>query len=110
LLVTNVNGGQATSAAVLAAATPPAAISPFTSGTSGTAKVGKTSTIVVSGGGFFAQPKVTSSAGIKAVVSGDTGTALTVRVTVSKNVPGEHTLTFTLANGSVFKANFKVTK
>jgi hypothetical protein len=110
LLVTNLNGGSATSAAVLAAATAPAAVSPFTSGASGTAKVGKTSTIVVSGGGFYGQPKATSSAGIKAVVSGDTGTALTVRVTVSKNVPGEHTLTFTLANGSVFKANFKITK
>jgi hypothetical protein len=110
LLVVNTNGGQATSAAILAAATAPAPVSPFTSGESGNAKVGTTSTIVVTGGGFYGQPKATSSAGIKAVVSGDTGTALTVRVTVSKNVPGWHTLTFRLANGSVFKANFKITK
>jgi hypothetical protein len=109
LLVTNLNGGSVTSSPIVPAATPAAAPTPYTSGASGTAKVGGTQTIVVSGGGFYGQPKATSTgAGIKAVVSGDTGTVLTVRVTVTKNTPGWHTLTFTLANGSVFKANYLI--
>jgi hypothetical protein len=48
---------------------------------------------------------------VKAVVSHDNGTLLTVVVTVGKTTgPGEHTLTFTLANGSVFKVNYAIIK
>ena len=107
LLVTNLNGGQATSAAILAAATPAPSATPHTTGESGNGTAGKTVSIHVSGGGFYGQPKVTSTNGIKAVVSADSGTELTVRVTVPAKVGGEHTLTFTEPNGDVFKANFK---
>jgi hypothetical protein len=106
LLVTNLNGGQATSAAILASATP-VSVTPHTTGESGNGTAGKTVSIHVSGGGFYGQPTVTSTNGIKAVVSADSGTELTVRVTVPAKVGGEHTLTFTEPNGDVFKANFK---
>ena len=67
----------------------------------GVAWVGKTVTIKISGTGFYAQPKVTSNvAGVKAIVSGDTGTMLTVRVSAAANSPlGVHTFTVRLANG-----------
>ena len=106
LLVTNTNGGEATSAPVLAAATV-VSVTPYTTGESGNGTAGKTVSIQVSGAGFYGQPKVTSTNGIKAVVSADSGTELTVRVTVPAKVGGEHTLTFTEPNGDVFKANFK---
>jgi hypothetical protein len=106
LLVTNTNGGEATSAPVLAAATV-VSVTPYTTGESGNGTAGKTVSIHVSGAGFYGQPKVTSTNGIKAVVSADSGTELTVRVTVPAKVGGEHTLTFTEPNGDVFKANFK---
>ncbi len=80
LLVTNPNGGAATSAAVLAAATAPVAAGPFTKGSQGSAIAGRTVGITVIGGGVYGQPKVTSTGvGIKAAVAGDTGTTLLVK-------------------------------
>lgn len=67
----------------------------------GVAFVGRTVTIKISGTGFYGQPKVTSNVGgVKAIVSGDTGKVLTVRVTASATTPrGVHTFTVRLANG-----------
>ena len=74
----------------------------------GVAMVGKTVTIKISGTGFYAQPKITSNvAGVKAVVSGDTGTVLTVRVSVAANSHvGVHTFTVRLANGKTGRVNY----
>jgi hypothetical protein len=81
---------------------------PHTTGTHGSAVVGKTVTITISGGGFTGQPKVTSSAaGVKATVSKDSGKLLTLRVTVPANgAKGEHTFTLHFSNGKIAKANY----
>ena len=112
LTVTNPNGGSATSATVLAAATAPAAPAPHATGEAGNAIIGRTVDIAVAGVGFYGQPKVTSTGNsVKAVVAKDNGTLLTVQVTVGLTTgPGEHTLTFTLANGDVFKVNYAIIK
>jgi hypothetical protein len=112
LTVTNANGGSATSATVLAATSAPVAPAPHATGEAGDAIIGRTVSIAVAGVGFYGQPSVTSTGNsVKAVVSKDNGTLLTVRVTVGKTTgPGEHTLTFTLANGDVFKANYLIIK
>jgi len=74
----------------------------------GVTYVGKTVTIKISGSGFYGQPKVTSNvAGVRAVVSGDNGKVLTVRVTVAPTSPrGVHTFTVTLANGKSGMINY----
>ena len=74
----------------------------------GVTYVGKTVTIKISGSGFYGQPKVTSNvAGVRAVVSGDNGKVLTVRVTVAPTSPrGVHTFTVTLANGKSARINY----
>ena len=74
----------------------------------GVAYVGKTVTIKISGSAFYGQPRITSNvAGVKAVVSGDTGSVLTVRVTASPTSPrGVHTFTVTLANGKSATVNY----
>jgi hypothetical protein len=112
LVVTNANGGTAASATVLAAGATSAGGAARATSVGGHALVGKTVRIVVNGVNFYGQPKVTSTGkGIKAVVSHDTGTLLTVVITVSATTgAGEHTLTFTLANGKQFKANYAIKK
>ncbi len=62
---------------------------------------GKTVTIKIVGQGFYAQPMISSNAaGTKAVVTGDTGRILTVRVSTKMTTPnGVHVFTITLANG-----------
>ncbi len=62
---------------------------------------GKTVMIKIVGQGFYAQPMISSNAaGTKAVVSGDTGRILTVRVSTKMTTPnGVHVFTITLANG-----------
>jgi hypothetical protein len=112
LVVVNPDGGSATSAAVIAALTPPVPPAPHATGEAGSAIVGRTVNIAVAGVGFYGQPKVTSTgASVKAVVSKDTGTLLTVQVTVGATTgAGEHTLTFTLADGKVFKVNYLIVK
>ena len=111
LIVTNADGGSATSAAVLAAATPvtpPKAVNLHTTGSHGVAMVGKTVVITITGGGFYGQPKLTSNAaGVKAVVIKDNGKMLTVRVTVRAGAArGWHTFTIRLANGKMAKVNY----
>jgi hypothetical protein len=110
LVVTNPDGGSATSTtAVLAAA---ATKSAFKVGAvHGAAVAGKTVVITISGSGFYGQPKITSNAaGSKFGVTKDTGKVLTVRVTTKKGVRGEHTLTVRLANGKSGKANYSIKK
>ena len=80
----------------------------FTTGAHGWAVVGRTVTITISGGGFYGQPRLTSTAaGTRAVVSHDSGSLLTVRVTVtSVRARGWHTFTITLSNGKSAKVNY----
>jgi hypothetical protein len=114
LVVTNADGGSATSAAVLAAGTPvtppvtPPAVNLHTTGAHGFAVVGRTVTITITGGGFYGQPTLTSTAvGVRAVVVKDNGKMLTVRVTTtSVRARGWHTFTIRLANGKMAKVNY----
>ena len=72
--------------------------------------VHKTSVVSITGIGFSGQPAVTSNEkGTKAVVSHDTGSLLTVHVTLAANESiGEHTFTIVLANGKSCKVNYSV--
>jgi hypothetical protein len=111
LVVRNNDGGQATSAAVMAAAAvkpPVTVVNLHTTGAHGFAVVGKTVTITITGGGFYGQPTLTSTAaGVRAVVVKDNGTMLTVRVTTtSVHARGWHTFTIRLANGKMAKVNY----
>ena len=113
LIVTNADGGSAT----FKLTTPVVVVTPVTvgmhtTGVHGSAVVGKTVTVTISGAGFYGQPKITSNeAGTKAVVSHDSGKLLTVRVTVKAGSrTGEHTFTIRLANGKTAKANYSVKK
>lgn len=108
LVVTNLDGGNATSAVVLPAATTPPAPSFHVSAVHGAAVHGKTVTLTISGTGFYGQPKISSTAkGVKAVVTKDNGKVLTVRVSSPANVRGWHTFTVTLANGKSGKVNYQ---
>ena len=110
LVVTNPDGGAATSTtAVLAAAT--AVVSFHITGAHGSAVSGKTSTLTISGTGFYGSPRITSTAaGTRVGVSHDTGKLLTIRVTTKKGVAGERTFTVTLANGKSARVNYKIVK
>jgi len=83
LVVTNLDGGSATSATVLAAATTKPPAKPFrVIRVGGHAVVGRTVSVTIIGTGFHGQPHITSTApGTKAIVSHDNGTRLVVRVT-----------------------------
>jgi len=111
LQVINPDGGTATSATIIPAATATTG-APHATSESGSGIIGRTVHISVQGVGFYGQPSVSSTGNsVKAVVSGDTGTVLTIQITVGKTTgPGEHTLTFTLADGKVFKANYSIIK
>jgi hypothetical protein len=110
LVVTNPDGGMATSAAVLPAATTKTAPAFHVSGVHGAAVAGKWVTVTITGTGFFGQPKITSSAaGSKFAVSKDNGRVLTVKVwTKAGTKAGEHTLTVRLANGKSGKAGYDI--
>jgi hypothetical protein len=111
LVVTNPDGGSATSTtAVLAPAKTTTTAAFHVSGVHGAAVAGKTVTITISGTGFYGQPKITSTAaGSKFGVSKDTGRLLTVRATIKAGTKaGEHTLTVRLANGKTGKAGFNI--
>src|ERR1019366_4771443 len=115
LVVTNVDGGSATSLPVLTpSVTPPPKPKPTfkVTGVHGHAVVGKTVTLTISGTGFYGQPRITSSAaGTKAKVSKDSGKLLTVRVTTkSTTKPRKYTFTVRLANGKQGRANYSVVK
>ncbi len=77
------------------------------SGVHGTILTGRTVTIIITGTGFYGQPRIISNAaGTTARVTGDTGTRLTVRVTVRGNRRGVHTFTIILANGKSVRVNY----
>jgi large repetitive protein len=109
LSVSNLDGGTAVSGTVLGSV----AVAPsfHVTGAHGTAIAGKTSTLTISGTGFYGQPRITSTAaGTKVGVTKDTGKLLTIRVTTKAGVAGEHTFTITLANGKSGKANYSIKK
>jgi len=109
LAVSNLDGGTAVSGTVLGSV----AVAPsfHVTGAHGTAIAGKTSTLTISGTGFYGQPRITSTAaGTKVGVTKDTGKLLTIRVTTKAGVAGEHTFTITLANGKSGKANYSIKK
>ncbi len=72
--------------------------------------VARSTTVKILGSGFYGQPTIKSNAaGIKAVVSHDTGTNLTVKVALSAlQRTGVHTFTIVLANGKSCKVNYVV--
>ncbi|HQU26637.1 MAG TPA: IPT/TIG domain-containing protein [Acidimicrobiales bacterium] len=108
LVVTNPDGGTATSATVLPAQTAPPKPTFHVSAVHGVARHGKTVTLLIVGTGFYGQPKITSNAkGVRAVVAKDNGKVLTVRVTTPMNVRGWHTFTVRLANGKSGKVNYR---
>jgi len=108
LVVTNPNGGSVTSSPVLAASTPAPPVF-HVSGVHGAAVAGKWVTVVITGTGFYGQPKITSSAaGSKFAVSKDSGKALTVKVYTKPGLKGEHLLTVHLANGKSGKAGYNI--
>jgi hypothetical protein len=68
----------------------------------GDAWTGQTRTLTIIGSGFIGQPRIVSSIGRRTIarVTHDTGTRLTVRVSVRAGAPrGVHTFRITLANG-----------
>jgi hypothetical protein len=74
----------------------------------GYAVYARTVTLVAIGTGFYASPRVTSTAvGVHVIVVRDTGRALVLRVTTrSPRARGWHTLTIRLANGRQARVNY----
>jgi hypothetical protein len=104
LVVTNLDGGSATSATAVLG-TGVAVVTFNVVGVHGSAVAGRTVRITISGTGFYGQPKITGIAGTKFGVIKDTGTLLVVHVTTKKTVTkGEHPLTVKLANGMSARA------
>ncbi len=110
LVVTNTDGGSATSAVVLPAVTSTKPATFHVTGAHGYAVPGKTSTMTISGTGFYGQPRITSSAaGTRVTVSKDTGHLLTIRVTTKAGTKHRtYTFTIRLANGKTGRANYSV--
>jgi len=104
MIVTNPDGGTA-STVILPATTPPPPKKPVpfrVIRVVGAAVIGRTVSVTIIGTGFHGQPHITSSApGTKAIVSHDNGTRLVVRVTtraLPTTRPGLKT--FTVGQGS----------
>ena len=99
MIVTNPDGGTASTVILPAATTtPPPKPKPFhVSGVKGRAVAGETVNLDITGSGFHGQPRITSNAaGTRAVVSRDTGTVLVVRVTTRATTkPGVKVFTIT---------------
>jgi hypothetical protein len=76
----------------------------------GYAIVGRTVRLAITGGGFYGQPKITSTeAGTKIGVQHDYGNLLIAVVTVRAHSPkGWHTFTIRLADGRSCKVNYLV--
>ena len=73
----------------------------------GHAVTGKTVSLQILGLSLVGRPSVRSHAGTTAVVTHDTGTALSVRVTVApKSRPGIYVFTITFANGAVSRVRY----
>jgi hypothetical protein len=107
-IVTATKAASLTNLAVSSVATTVTFVKPFKAvRVVGFVVAGKTSTIRIIGTAFSGRPKVTSHAGTTAIVTKDTGTSLTVKVTVkaaTKN--GTYTFTVKLANGKTSKVKY----
>jgi hypothetical protein len=109
LVVTNPDGGSATSAAILAAksVTPPPATFKV-SHVVGIAVHGRTMRLAVVGSGFVGAPTVTANAsGVIVRDVSDNGTVLRILVTTPKNLRGVHTFTLRLKNGKTARVNYR---
>ena len=76
----------------------------------GTALVGGTKNLTVTGVGFYGRPKITSNeVGAKFGLLHDRGSSLVIRVTVrAGSKPGLYTLTIRLADGKFVKVKYRV--
>jgi hypothetical protein len=111
LIVTNPDGGSATSAPVLLATTVVVKPALRVTKVHGYAVSGRWVSMTISGTGFYAEPKITSTApGSRVEVLKDSGTLLTLRVWTKAHIAGEHTFTIRLANGKSVKANYAIKK
>jgi hypothetical protein len=75
----------------------------------GEAWTGQTRNVTIIGSGFIGRPRIVSSTGGRTIarVTHDTGTRLTVRVTVRANSPrGVHTFRITLSNGKSVNVHY----
>ena len=106
-----VASSSATTVTFVPASVPATVISPRAFKVKGSAVVGRTVTLTITGTGFYGAPKITSNeAGTKAIVTYDSGRLLTVRVTGrAGSRKGEHTFTIRLANGKSCRVNYLVT-
>ncbi|MGA2124097.1 MAG: hypothetical protein ABSG58_06690, partial [Acidimicrobiales bacterium] len=89
--------------------TPPPVVVPHAIKVVGLAVGGKTVTVTILGAGFYGQPKIISSTGHATIaqVSRDSGTQLSVKVTVKLGTAkGVHTFKITLANGKSFDVRY----
>jgi len=75
----------------------------------GYARVGRTVRLAITGGGFYGQPKITSSeGGTKVGVQHDYGNLIIVRVTTHARSKGWHTFTIRDADGRICRVNYLV--
>jgi hypothetical protein len=107
-IVTATKAASLTNLAVSSVATTVTFVKPFKAvRVVGFVVAGKTSTIRIIGTAFSGRPKVTSHAGTTAIVTKDTGTSLTVKVTVKAGTKnGTYTFTVKLANGKTSKVKY----
>ena len=74
----------------------------------GYAVTGRTVPVTIQGLGFYGRPTVTSHSGTSTVVTKDTGTALTLQVSVRPHTRnGLFTFTITLANGKTCRVRYR---
>jgi hypothetical protein len=73
----------------------------------GYAVAGKTETLIIKGSDFYGQPRITSHTGTTSKVSKDSGTSLTVKVTVkARSRNGTFQFTIVFANGKSTKVAY----
>jgi hypothetical protein len=106
--VTATKAASTTNLAVSSAATTVTFVKPFKAvRVVGFVVPGKTTTITIVGTAFSGRPTVTSHAGTTAKVTKDTGTSLTVKVTVKAGTKnGTYTFTVKLSNGKTSKVKY----
>jgi hypothetical protein len=85
----------------------PTVVVPRATNVIGHAVAGRTVVLFIAGSGFYGRPLITSHAGTTALVTKDTGTLLTVRVTVKRGSRnGVFTFTVTLAKGQSLRVKY----
>jgi len=110
LVVTNLDGGSATSAVVLPASSTKKPAAFRVAGAHGYAIPGKTVLMVISGVGFYGQPRITSNApGTRVTVSKDNGHLLVIHVSTRAGTrKGTHVFTVRLANGKTGRTHYSI--